>query len=382
MKENSQIQVLYQGKCVGRLALTGGQMAAFEYSDEWRETGFSISPFSLPLKKQVFVPIKRHFGGLFGVFADSLPDAWGELLLNRVLKKNGKNIDEITVLDRLSLVGKSGMGALAYEPDKSDTKIYESIHLDKLAEECNKILNAQYSENLDELYKLGGTSGGARPKILTRIENQSWMIKFPAHVDMKNAGEMEYAYSVCAKKCGIDMPETRLFPSKLCSGYYGVKRFDRIAFAGKEEEKKIHMCTAAALLEADFRQPCLDYRDVMKLTKILTKDDKKDMENMFLRMCFNVFAHNRDDHAKNFAYLYDDESVRWMLSPAYDMTYSSTYYGEHTTSVAGNGANPGESDLLKVGMESGLSKNKCTDLIDKVKTYVNEDLSKYMKKGF
>ena len=111
---------------------------------------------------------------------------------------------------------------------------------------------------------------------------------------------------------------------------------------------------SAALLELDFEQPSLDYHSLMKLTKILTRDDEKDIEEMFCRMCFNVFAHNRDDHSKNFTYLYDEENDRWSLSPAYDLTYSNTYYGEHTTTVDGNGRNPGRKELLAVGIAAGL----------------------------
>ena len=99
-----------------------------------------------------------------------------------------------------------------------------------------KILNTEYSDKLDELYRLGGTSGGARPKIMTTIDDEEWIIKFPAHVDGINAGKMEYDYSCCAKKCGITMSETRLFPSEQCEGYFGTKRFDRIKDkTGKKE---------------------------------------------------------------------------------------------------------------------------------------------------
>ena len=114
------------------------------------------------------------------------------------------------------------------------------------------------------------------------------------------------------------------------------------------ETKKIHMLTAAALLEIYFNQPCMDYNDLMKLTKILTNNNWDDIDNMYRRMCFNVYAHNRDDHAKNFTYIYDEENETWRLSPAYDLTYSNTYYGEHTTTVDGNGRNPGRKELLTV----------------------------------
>ena len=296
MREGNALQVFYDGKLVGTLAMTADHKAAFQYSEEWIENGFPISPFSLPLKKQVFVPTKDYFDGLFGVFADSLPDNWGRLLLNRLLRAHKQNPDKLTVLDRLAIVGKSGMGALTYYPEKEMDKQYGTVDLDELAEQCRKILNTEYSDKLDELYRLGGTSGGARPKIMTTMDGAEWIIKFSAHVDGENAGKMEYDYSCCAKQCGITMSETRLFPSEKCEGYFGIKRFDRIS--DKNGTKRIHMLTAAALLELDFEQPSLDYHSLMKLTKILTRDNEKDMREMFRRMCFNVFAHNRDDHSK------------------------------------------------------------------------------------
>lgn len=221
-----------------------------------------------------------------------------------MLKEKGYNIDNVSMLDRLAIVGESGMGALTYRPEWDMPKQEKLSSLDELSEQCQKILNTEYSDKLDELYRLGGTSGGARPKIMTKIDDEDWIIKFPAHVDGKNAGLMEYRYSQCAKQCGIDMEETRLFPSDICDGYFGTKRFDR-----KNDsfgEHRIHMLTAAALLELDFRQPNMDYHQLMKLTKILTRDNKHDIENMYRRMCFNVFAHNRDDHSKNFTFIYDE----------------------------------------------------------------------------
>ena len=376
MREGNALQVFYDEKLVGTLAMTADHKAAFQYSEEWLENGFPISPFSLPLKKQVFVPTKDYFDGLFGVFADSLPDNWGRLLLDRLLRAHKQNPDKLTVLDRLAIVGKSGMGALTYYPEKKIDEQYGDVDLDELAEQCRKILNTEYSDRLDELYRLGGTSGGARPKIMTTVNGEEWIIKFPAHVDGENAGKMEYDYSCCAKKCGIIMSETRLFPSENCEGYFGIKRFDRIS--DKNGTKRIHMLTAAALLELNFEQPSLDYHSLMKLTKILTRDNEKDMRERLRRMCFNVFAHNRDDHSKNFTYLYDDEKDRWSLSPAYDLTYSNTYYGEHTTTVDGNGRNPGRKELLAVGIAAGMKKEACIESMDVVEKCVKNMLGKYL----
>lgn len=376
MKQGNALQVLYDGKIVGTLAMTANHKAAFQYSEEWLEDGFPISPFSLPLKEQVFVPTKDYFDGLFGVFADSLPDNWGRLLLNRLLRAHKQNPDKLTVLDRLAIVGKSGMGALTYYPEREINEKYGDVDLDELAEQCQKILNTEYSDKLDELYCLGGTSGGARPKIMTTIDGEEWIIKFPAHVDGENAGKMEYDYSCCAKECGITMSETRLFPSEKCEGYFGIKRFDRIS--DKNGQKRIHMLTAAALLELDFEQPGLDYHSLMKLTKILTRDDENDIKEMFCRMCFNVFAHNRDDHSKNFTYLYDEEKDSWRLSPAYDLTYSNTYYGEHTTTVDGNGRNPGRKELLAVGIAAGIKKEVCLESMNMIEKCVKDMLGKYL----
>ena len=378
MRQDKALQVLFEDRLVGTLALTADHKAAFEYAEEWLEKGFSVNPFSLPLQSGVFVPPRDYFEGLFGVFADSLPDAWGKLLLRRLLKERGMDSGELTVLDRLAIVGESGMGALCYHPQKEFYEKEKLTDLDELAVQCQKILNTEFSDKLDELYRLGGTSGGARPKIMTQIHGEDWLIKFPAHIDGKDAGKMEYDYACCAKQCGIVMSESRLFPSRRCKGYFGTRRFDREIENGMV--KRVHMLTAAALLELDFEQPSLDYHSLMKLTKILTRDNAEDMENMFRRMCFNVFAHNRDDHSKNFTYLYDDKEDKWHLSPAYDLTYSNTYYGEHTTTVDGNGRDPGRKELLAVGIAAGMKKGSCEKIIDEIQTYVKQMLREYLER--
>ncbi len=367
------LKVKYKGQMVGMLALTDNKKVAFSYDEQWLENGFSISPFSLPLENKVFVPANYNFDGLFGIFADSLPDAWGRLLLDRMLQEHGMG-KEITVLDRLALVGASGMGALEYEPGYELTDSRKTDNLDYLSMQCQKILLAEYSDDLEMLYRMGGSSGGAHPKILTTFEDKDWIIKFPAHVDSKNIGKQEYEYSICAAKCGISMTETRLLPSNICEGYFGTVRFDRMNING--EKTKVHMATAAALLEADFRTPCMDYHTLMKLTKILTRDNVSEVESMFRRMCFNVFAHNRDDHAKNFTFLYNETEDKWHLSPAYDLTYSNTYFGEHTTSVDGNGSNPGEREIINVGVQAGMKKQKCVEIMKEIEYIVQQELGK------
>lgn len=362
MDNYKYLKVFYNDILVGTLAKTPDRVFAFEYDSDWLNNGFSISPFSLPLIKKVFIPKYDPFGGLFGVFNDSLPDGWGRLLVDRLFLKNKINPVEIDNLNRLAVVQKSGMGALTYKPEHRFESENNISDYDILARECSKILESQNSENLDELFQLGGSSGGARPKILTSINNEDWIIKFPSSSDPKNIGEKEYQYSLCAKDCGISITETRLFPSKICSGYFGIKRFDR------KNGKKVHMVSVSGLLETSHRLPNLDYNILMKLTLELTRN-YQDVEQLFRLMCFNVFAHNKDDHSKNFSFLYDDTKNEWHLSPAYDLTYSFSFNGEHATTINGEGKNPTLEDILaiakNIGLKEKFAKDIATDIQEK-----------------
>ena len=366
MQVNKTLDVYYHSQHVGTLAETPDKRIAFQYDSEWQKNGFSISPFSLPLRNDVFVPNERsldRFGGLFGVFADSLPDTWGHLLLDRYLESIGIKRGEITTLERLAYVGKSGMGALEYMPSKEADFDYKNTGLDfdTIAKECANILSSKNSDQLDILYKMGGSSGGTRPKILLNEAGKEWIVKFPAKKDPAISGKREYDYSLCAKNCGIHMTETQLISSKVCEGYFKTERFDR------KNGEKILTVTVAGLLEVDFRAPSCDYETCMKLTRILTKDNMHDLEQMYRVMCFNILTHNRDDHTKNFSYMYTDDKS-WRLAPAYDLTYSDTYFGEHTTSVNGKGKDISDDDLIKVGSEAGLTKSLCMDILNSVKT--------------
>lgn len=170
MDRLNKLDVYYHNFHVGTMALYQNRLAAFEYDSDWLIDGFSISPFSLPLEKKVFMPKVDPFEGIFGVFADSLPDGWGRLLVDRLMRRNGINPYEIGSLDRLAIVGSSGMGALTYHP-----AIPMVSNRDEIAKECEKILNTETSDNLDYLFAKGGSSGGARPKILTKVDGEDWI---------------------------------------------------------------------------------------------------------------------------------------------------------------------------------------------------------------
>lgn len=379
MKKIKSLQVFFNEKKVGTLALMKNNIVAFEYDNEWINNGFSISPFNLPLKKQVFIPRIDPFDGLYGVFSDSLPDGWGRLLVDRMLNSQNINPRQISQIDRLAIVGETGMGALSYKPEYNllEEKDCQEDY-DSLALSCKKILNTEYSADLDNLFRLGGSSGGARPKILTKIDNEDWIIKFPSSLDDNNIGELEYLYSVCAKKCKIDMPETKLFPSKISSGYFGIKRFDRKKLL-TGAIRKLHMISVSGLLETSHRIPNLDYNDLMQLTLNLTKSFEE-VEKLFRLMCFNVFSHNRDDHSKNFSFIYNEDLNKWELSPAYDLTYSYSINGEHATTINGNGANPGLNDILNVAEKIGLDKKKAKKIAIEIEEIVKKDLKIFLKK--
>lgn len=376
MDRIEQLNVFYHERRVGTLVRYKGYLTAFEYDKEWIESGFAISPFSLPLVKKVFVSKLSPFEGLFGVFADSLPDGWGRFLVDRLMLKNHMNPAEVGNLNRLAIVGDSGMGALSYRPDIRLYAESSVMGLDQIAEECENILKTEYSPNLDQLFQMGASSGGARPKILTEIEGGEWIIKFPSGEDKKDIGKQEYDYSLCAKECGIEMTETRLFPSARCEGYFGTKRFDR----KKDMEGKtirIHMLSASAMLETSHRIPNLDYHLLMKLTLEVTKDFSE-VKRLYRLMCFNVFAHNRDDHSKNFSYLYDEEEECWRFAPAYDLTYSNSLGGEHATTINGSGLHPGMEDLLTVAKQAGIGAAQAKRIAQEIRECVYDMLAAYL----
>ena len=268
-------------------------------------------------------------------------------------------------MDRLAYVGSSGMGLLEYIPDFSIEIDRNNIDFDVIQKECNDLLDSKEVEHIDELYSLGGSSGGARPKSLIRYEGEDYIVKFSSRFDPKNIAELEYKYMTLAREAGINIPDIKLVTSKLGNKYFLIKRFDR------NGDKRIHMISAAALLEVDFRAPSLDYNELIKLTRVLTKNDD-DILEMFRRMVFNVLIDNQDDHAKNFSFVYDDRSKTYRLSPAYDITPGRTYYGEHTTSVNGKGKNITDEDMLKVAINNKINLNDAKAIITKCKSILKK----------
>jgi serine/threonine-protein kinase HipA len=341
---------------MGRLLMKNRQIF-FEYDASFIKTGLELSPFKLPLQTNVISSNDSTFQGLFGVFNDSLPDGWGRLLLERQLMNKGLNPQTLSPLDRLCFVGSKGMGALTFEPENANTHLPLLNDLDEIANEIHATLNNN-NTYVDDLLELGGSSAGARPKVLLNIDSQEWLIKFRSSLDPQDIGAIEYAYHQMAKDAGLLVPEATLFPSRKGGGFFGTKRFDR------QGSTKIHMHSISGLIHADHRQLSLDYESIMQATLYLTKDVQQ-CEMQFRNAVFNVLTHNRDDHSKNFSFLMD-EVGSWSVSPAYDLTFSAGVAGEHSTTVMGAGKNPTKEHLLKLASVGNIGSNKALQIINQV----------------
>lgn len=371
--ENNRVQV-------GELAYINKKIY-FQYDNDFLKTNLNISPIALPFDNKIYTNNTL----LPSVFDDSLPDGWGKLLINRYFKSNG--IEDFNKMDYLSFVGCNGFGALEYEPqNKNQLKgNIRNINLDDLALKSLEILHNSGIDNgddyfVDDLLKLNGSSGGARPKITVKINEHNkivskngkdYIIKFPSIIDNKNIGKEEYIYSIVAKNSNIEMTNTLLLPSKNCDGYFAIERFDRLYKL--DNNKKLHLHSVAGLLNLDFRTDFIDYIDLLKLTKLLTKDFNEVIK-MFRLMCFNVITHNKDDHIKNFSFLMDSYG-KWKLSPAYDLTYSNGINGEQTTSVNGKGKDITDNDLIETGTKFDIKKQIMLEIIELIK----ENYSQYDK---
>jgi serine/threonine-protein kinase HipA len=346
------LDVKYNEIQLGKLALTDDYLCAFEYDSDYLKHGTSISPFHLPLKSGVQIAKRDPFNGLFGVFNDCLPDGWGKLLLDRYFLKLKINPASVNIIKRLAYVGSTGMGALTFHPNAPIIFENDINDLFEIENQVNLILSENYTGSLETLLVKAGSSAGARPKISIKIDNEEWLIKFRSSTDPSNIGKQEYEYSILAKKCGISMPETKLFENK----FFGVKRFDRL------QNTKVHVHSACGLLNADFRIPSLDYIDLLKATFILT-NDINEVYKLFRQMVFNIVMHNRDDHSKNFSFILQNNN--WNLSPAYDLVYCMGFNGQHTTTIAGKGI-PKFNDVLIVAKEVSISERIAKNIIDEV----------------
>ncbi len=365
---------------VGTLAEKDGSIF-FEYDRDWLAGGLELSPFTLPLKPGLISHTDLRFGPLFGLFDDSLPDGWGLLLMDRFFRSQGIDPASVSVLDRLLYLGEKTMGALTYHPAVQRENDTSLLSLHNLAAEARLVYTGKVDKILPQLLRAGGSPGGARPKVLVGFnpdndcmvsgegdipsDFEHWIVKFSAREDLADAGPVEYAYAKMACAAGITMEETHLFTATDNEHFFGVKRFDRLP-----GNRRYHVHTFGNLIHANFRVPGSDYADLLKVTSLLTRNNQ-DLERAYRLMVFNVLAHNRDDHVKNFSFLFDDQTGKWSFSPAYDLTFASGPGGEHTTTVLGEGFNPGSTHILQLAKQSGIAGKRASEIYQEVEEAIS-----------
>lgn len=366
---------------VGRLATRDGKIYV-EFDDAFLASGRVLSWLLRTPRQGVLQGPDAPFSGLHGVFDDSLPDGWGRLLIHRRAAANKVNPLSLTPLDMLACMGEWAMGALVYRPETEAPVDTGAIDLDRIAAQSRQVLKGAPEALFPTLLRVGGSPGGARPKAVVCRDDRSgdlihgalvapegwshWLVKFRGKEDPADIGPIEQAYARMARAAGVTLPPTRLLPSGTpkTPAYFGAQRFDRVGPAGR-----LHLHSACGHLHADFRQPSLDYKTLMILTFHLTKDHRQVVE-MFRRAAFNVFAHNRDDHGRQFAYLMD-RTGGWSLAPAYDLTYADGPGGEHSTAIMGEGRTPGERHLRAMAAEFSIPPADATGIIDQVRGVVD-----------
>ncbi|CAN5178912.1 type II toxin-antitoxin system HipA family toxin [soil metagenome] len=365
---------------VGRIAQRGYDIF-FEYDGSFLATGLEISPLGVPLRSGLYRDPDRVFAGLPGVFADSLPDGWGLRLMDRDFAKRGMNPATVTPVERLQAVGTRAMGALTYHPADDEDTPPLMLDLDELAEQAERIHAGSAEDVLPALLQAGSSPAGARPKVLVDYDpatgemrsgaadilsgHRPYLVKFPTLEDGKDAGAVEMAYAAMARGAGVIMPKTMLFETRDGRRCFGVERFDRVVPTGEASHwERRHVHTLGGLLHASHREFGATYQHYLDAARSLTRDQRAVVQ-AFRRMVFNVLAHNRDDHVKNFAFLMDPDGT-WRLTPAYDLTYTDGPNGEHSMMIGTEGARPTMANFLAVGAAASIPVADVQVVVDEV----------------
>ncbi len=375
MESLYKIDVYYNGWGenwrLGQLA-SNGRQTVFQYSPEAIQRNIEFSPRHLPLQLDAFTHFPSFQYQLPGLCADSLPDGWGLLLMDRFFKKEfGKNPDQINPLERLTCLGEQTMGAFTYRPTSPRTMEVKEMNLIEIAEQMGAVQTGQDVNVLETLVFMGGSPQGARPKAQVYynplngqmsncpIENgEPWLVKFNAQSENIEVCAIEKFYLDTAELCGLSVPESKLFYINPNVAAIGMKRFDRL------DRMRIPMHSLAGALHANFRIPDCSYELYLRMTRFMTRSEKE-VEKAFSYCVFNICMNNRDDHTKNFSYLMN-QNGEWKLSPAYDLTFNTGINGYHQMDVAGEAHTIKRQHLLGLAKNSGLNATKSDVLIDSI----------------
>lgn len=386
------------------------ELSSFEYDQAFIDNApVEIAPIKLPKKKGVhsFPELaKGTFHGLPGVLADSLPDKFGNALIDVWLSTKGRKSGSFNPIERLCYIGERGMGALEFKPAKykgrlSDVpiEIEDMVKLasavltnkEKLKENLKHKNEKKLKEALTNLLVVGTSAGGARAKCIIAYNQKSgevrsgqlkttkdftyWLLKLDGVsnnrdkelIDPQGFGRIEYAYYLMAKDCGIEMTESRLLEEN-GRAHFMTKRFDRL-----EGGEKVHMQSLCAMGHYDFNMAgAYSYEQALEVIQtVVTSDTKEALEQQFRRAVFNMIGRNQDDHTKNIAFLMD-RLGNWKLSPAYDMAYSYNPNGEwtskHQMSLNGKRDEFTMEDFVEFGAKADLKKMQATKIIKEIES--------------
>lgn len=346
-----------------------GRALLFEYSPEALAQQLELSPLHLKLRAAAYGGFPDFQLGLPGLIADSLPDGWGLLLMDRLFRRQGVRYPG--PLERLAFIGGRGMGALRFVPAEGLEGGREpDWSLLALAQESERALAGEAGVALRELALTGGSPQGARPKALVQYEasrdqvstrpdapGMPWLVKFPGHGEHKEVCVIEQLYAELARDCGLDVPDSTWFDLSPTLAAFGVARFDR------ELGLRVPVHSLAGLLQVDFRIPgSADYTAFLRATRFLTRDERE-VQKAYARAVFNVLFYNRDDHPKNFAWRLGEDR-RWRLAPAFDLTFSDGPRGQHHMDICGEGDAIERSHLARLASEGGVPENVAEAVLD------------------
>lgn len=385
---NSPVAVNLWGQRVGALIWDANRnLALFEYDREFVSSGLEISPLSMPLSDKIyqFSELKetRTFQGLPGAIADSLPEKFGNRLLDTYLARHGKKLQDLNPLERLCYIGSRGMGALEYEPDFETRNLNTPIPIEvsELVELAQRVLSEKKSlvTNLDEigletLISVGTSAGGAKAKAIIAINSKTnevlsgqtnvpegfehWILKFDEIENEELAtsqqiGRIEYAYNEMAYEAGINVMECRLLEDGP-KAHFMTKRFDRV-----NGNEKVHAVTFAGMTHLDRDPPgSYGYERMFQTIRDLGLS-QDDLNEMYRRMVFNICSRNQDDHTKNHSFLMFGDA-KWQLSPAYDICFSykpgNPFIDQHQMSCNGKRDNFTLNDLLEASKSADVKR--------------------------
>ncbi len=374
------------------------KLANFEFHPDFIKKGWDISPVKMPIENgsriYSFPELRKAkdatddtFKGLPGLLADSLPDRYGNQLINRWLEQNNRLPESMNPVEKLCFIGNRGMGALEFEPAHlSAGKNTFAIEISGLVDIAKKMLskrerfqtdlNTNEEQAMHEILKIGTSAGGARPKALIAFNDKTgeirsgqtkapkgfehWLLKLDGvsgiqFGDSHGWGQVEYAYYIMAKACGINMMECRLLQENN-RFHFMTKRFDR-----ENHDTKHHVQTLCALQHFDYNDMfSFSYEQVFQTMRAL-RLMYPDAEQMFRRMVFNVLATNYDDHTKNFAFMLK-LGGKWELAPAYDICFAfdptNAWVGQQTLSVNGKRLNITKADLMTIAKSNNIKKGE------------------------